>query len=165
MNELEKSDAAIVLGAAVYNGTPSPVLRERVNHAIWLYENEYVEKIIFTGGKSREDSLTESEAAKEYANSKKVASGDILIEVNSKITEENLLYALEVAEANKLNTFILVSDPLHMKRTTMIAEDFGMDVRSSPTQTSAYKTYKTKIPFFFRELFFLIAYRVTLPFR
>ncbi|MFY3791805.1 YdcF family protein [Ureibacillus sp. MALMAid1270] len=66
-NQLVKTDAAIVLGAATWEGEPSPVFRERINHAIWLYENGYVEKIILTGGKGEGEQFAESEVAREYA--------------------------------------------------------------------------------------------------
>ncbi|WP_223700100.1 YdcF family protein [Sutcliffiella deserti] len=164
-NELVRSDAAIVLGAAVWDKQLSPVLKERVDHSIWLYENGYVAKLIFTGGKGAEDSYAESEVAKNYAISKNVPSSDILIETKSDITEKNLFYAFEVAKEHNLTTFILVSDPLHMKRSSIIAEDLGMEVYSSPTPSSVYKTSKTKIPFFFRELFFLVGHLITYPFR
>lgn len=164
-NQLVKSDAAIVLGAAAWNNKPSPVLRERINHAIWLYENRYVEKIIFTGGKSNEDTYAESEVAKEYALNKNVLEEDIFIETDSKITEENLLYAKKIADQNNLETFIIVSDPLHMRRALLMAENFDMEAYSSPTPTSAYKSVKSKIPFLFRELFFYIGYILSFPFR
>lgn len=51
--QLVKTDVAVVLGAAAWGDEPSPVLRERINHSIWLYENGYVDKIIFTGGKGK----------------------------------------------------------------------------------------------------------------
>lgn len=50
-DQLVKTDVAVVLGAAIWDDEPSPVFRERINHSIWLYENDYVDKIIFTGGK------------------------------------------------------------------------------------------------------------------
>lgn len=164
-NQLVKTDAAVVLGAAAWGEEPSPVFRERINHAIWLYENDYVEKIIFTGGKGEDDELAESEVARDYAIKNNIHSEDILIETKSKITEENLKYAYEMAKEKNLNTFTIVSDPLHMKRTILIAKDMGMEVYSSPTQSSAYKTLNSKVPFFFRELFFTIGYIFSLPFR
>lgn len=154
-----------MLGAAVWNDEPSPVFRERINHAIWLYENNYVEKMIFTGGQSEGNELAESEVARAYAIQNGVNAVDILIETKSTITEENLQYAYEVGNANNLNTFTIVSDPLHMKRAMLMAEDAGMDAYSSPTQSSAYETLKSKVPFLFRELFFYIGYILSLPFR
>lgn len=162
-NQLVKTDAAVVLGAAVWGDEPSPVFRERINHSIWLYENNYVEKIIFTGGKGEDDAYAESEVARDYAIKNNVNAEDILIETKSKITEENLQYAYEIA--NEKNTFTIVSDPLHMKRAIVMAKDIGMEAYSSPTQSSVYKTLNSKTPFFFRELFFYIGYIFSLPFR
>lgn len=48
VNELVKADAAIVLGAGIWGDEPSPVFKERINHGIWLYENGYVNQLIFT---------------------------------------------------------------------------------------------------------------------
>ena len=163
--ELVKTDAAIVLGAAAWNDKPSPVFRERINYSIWLYENNYVDKIIFTGGKGKDDKYAESEVARDYAIKNNVTPEDILIETKSKITEENLKYAYEIAMEENLNTFTIVSDPLHMKRAMLIAKTIGMESYTSPTQSSVYKTLNSQVPFFFRELFFYIGYIISLPFR
>ncbi|KPB06525.1 YdcF family protein [Bacillus sp. CHD6a] len=164
-NQLVKTDAAVVLGAAAWGKEPSPVLRERINHSIWLYQNDYVDKIIFTGGKGKDDELAESEIARDYAIKNNVSSEDILIETKSKITEENLLYAYEIANEKNMKTFTIVSDPLHMKRANLMAKNLGMEAYSSPTQSSVYKTFKSKVPFFLRELFYYIGYIFSLPFR
>ncbi|SOC13326.1 uncharacterized SAM-binding protein YcdF [Ureibacillus xyleni] len=160
-----KTDAAIVLGAAVWGDEPSPVFRERINHAIWLYENDYVEKIIFTGGKAQGNQLAESEVARDYAIANNVLTEDIFIETKSKITEENLNYAYDFAIEEDLETFTIVSDPLHMKRAIFMAETIGMDAYSSPSQSSVYKTMNSKIPFLLREVFFYNGYILSLPFR
>ncbi|PZD97271.1 YdcF family protein [Paenibacillus sambharensis] len=164
-NQLVKTDAAVVLGAAAWNDEPSPVLRERINHAIWLYENGYVDKIIFTGGKGTGDKYAESEVAREYAFKNGISRGDILVETKSTITEENLQYANEIASVYGLKTFTIVSDPLHMKRAIVMANNMGMGAYSSPTQTSAYQTLGSKVPFFFRELFYYAGYLISQPFR
>ncbi len=163
--QLVKTDVAVVLGAAAWDDEPSPVLRERINHAIWLYENEYIDKILFTGGKGKGDKFAESEVARNYAIQNDVSSEDILIETKSKITEENLRYAYDIAIEKNFKTFTVISDPLHMKRAMLMAEKTGMEAYSSPTQSSVYKTLDSKIPFFFRELFFYIGYILSLPFR
>ena len=156
---------AVVLGAAAWDDEPSPVLRERINHSIWLYENDYVDKIIFTGGKGKGNQYAESEVARDYAIKNNVSPEDILIETTSKITEENLKYAYEIAVEENFNTFTIVSDPLHMKRALLMAQNIGMDAYSSPTQSSVYKTLNSKVPFFLRELFFYTGYIFSLPFR
>ena len=164
-NELVKADAAIVLGAAAWVEKPSPVLKERINHSIWLYKHGYVKKITFTGGRGKDAPYAESEVSKKYAMDKGIPETDILIETQSKITEENLEYAFDISRKHNLSTFILVSDPLHMKRSIVMAHNIGMTVYSSPTQTSVYKSFKSKTTFFFRELFFYEGYWITYPFR
>jgi len=159
-NDLTKADAAIVLGAAVWGEEPSPVFKARIDHGIWLYRNGYVEKIIFTGGKGEDQDMAESIVAKRYAEMKLVPSEDILIETKSKITQENLYYAKQVAEENEIDSFLIVSDPLHMKRAIMLAEDYELEVHSSPTPTTRYKSVKSKAGFLAREVYYYIGYNI-----
>ncbi len=159
------TDAAVVLGAASWNGKPSPVFRERINHAISLYKNGSIKKIIFTGGTKFESELEEARTAKAYALKHDVKDEDILIETQSRFTEDNLKNAKQVGIDNGLHTYTIVSDPLHMKRAMRIAKHIGMDAYASPTPTSAYKTLDTEIPFFFKELCSYIGYVASLPIR
>ncbi len=100
-----------------------------------------------------------------YAIACGVAEADILIEELSTITEENLFYAKALMDEHGLNTAILVSDSLHMKRAMLMATDFGIDAVSSPTPTSMYRSLKTKLPFLAREECFYIGYRIVRIFR
>jgi uncharacterized SAM-binding protein YcdF (DUF218 family) len=94
-----RADAAVVLGAAVWGTEVSPVLRERINHAVDLYRAGKVKKLIFTGGRGNSGEPTEAAAAREYAISRGVAAVDILLEEKSHTTYENILYAKEAADA------------------------------------------------------------------
>ncbi len=154
------ADAAIVLGAAVWGERPSPVFQERINHAIDLYEVGRVEKIIFTGGVDGDGRSPESVVAQQYAIEQGVAAADILLETESQITWENLVNAQAVAAENGLATFLIVSDPLHMKRAMLMAEDLGMTAYASPTPTTRYRSWRTQIGFLARETFFYLVYRV-----
>ena len=78
-----KADAAVVLGAAVWRGQPSPVFRERINHAIELYQDGQAEYIIFTGGQGRGDDQAESEVARQYAIGQGIPENAIYIETIS----------------------------------------------------------------------------------
>ena len=158
-------EVAIVLGAATESGEVSPVYRERINHGIWLYQNQYVDHLIFTGGVGEGNTLSDAFAAKEYAVEKGIPAEVIFLEERSTITEENLKYAKEIMEENSWNTALIVSDPLHMKRAMLMAKDFGMESYSSPTPTSMYRSLKTKLPFLAREEFFYIGYWLLRPFR
>lgn len=157
-DETQKADAAIILGAAVEDGAPTPVFRERINHGISLYQNGYVEYLIFTGGIGDGDSISEAQAGKNYAISMGIPESAILIEEESHITEENLENAKALMEQYDLQTALIVSDPLHMKRAMLMAKDYGITAYASPTKTTMYQSAKTKLPFLAREVFMYIGY-------
>lgn len=165
LDEKCSCDAAIVLGAATTDGVVSPVYRERINHGIRLYENGYVDYLILTGGTGDGNTISDALAAKNYAIDMGIPDHNIFIEEQSTITEENLQNAKKIMDENALETAIIVSDPLHMKRAMLMAKDYGITAYTSPTATSMYKSLKTKIPFLLREEFFYIGYRIVRIFR
>ena len=160
LDETRPADAAIVLGAAVFRDRPSPVLRERINHALWLYENGYVDTIIFTGGVGWNDARSEAEVARQYALAQGVPAAHMLVETASVSTVENLINAQQIASENKLNSFLLVSTPFHMKRAMAIADDLGMEAYSSPTRTTRWINQATKSRAYVREVAGYLAYLV-----
>lgn len=160
-----KCDVAIILGAATSGEEVSPVYRERINHGVWLYENGYVDYLILTGGVGEGNEKSDAYVAKQYAIKKGFPDQAILIEEQSTITEENLENAKVIMQEHSLDTAIIVSDPLHMKRAMLMAEDYGINACSSPTPTTMYRSAKTQIPFLARELFFYIGYSFVRVFR
>lgn len=159
-DEKQKCDVTIILGAETDSSGVSPVYEQRINHGIWLYENDYVDYIIVTGGKADDAEFSDAYYAKKYILSKGVSEDVIFMEEQSKITQENLEYSKEIMKENDWNTCIIVSDPLHMKRAMAMAKDYDMNAFSSPTPTTRYRTWKTKLPFLLREEFFYIGYRI-----
>jgi uncharacterized SAM-binding protein YcdF (DUF218 family) len=156
-----QADAAIVLGAEVWGEEPSPVFRERINHGINLYKKQRVNKIIFTGGQG--DGYVQAEAivAKNYAVRQRVLDADILTETQSRTTYQNLFYANQVAQKHQLSKFLIVSDPLHMRRAMLMAQGLGMTAYPSATPTTMYKSFDSKLPFLLRETYFSIHYLVS----
>ncbi len=159
IDQKQRADVAIVLGAATYDGEVSPVYQERINHGITLYNDGMVDKIIVTGGVAEGSDISDAWAAKEYAISKGVLAEDILMEETSTITQKNLENSKILMDANGYETAIIVSDPLHMKRAMLLAKDAGITAYSSPTTTTRYVSLATKIPFLCRELFFYVGYK------
>ncbi|MCM3132075.1 YdcF family protein [Paenibacillus polysaccharolyticus] len=154
------SDAAIVLGAAVQGDIPSPVFRERIEQAIRLYRAGTVRNLIFTGGSSQEGIPAEALVGRQYALTQGVKPEHIQVEDKSVITQENLIYALEIGKREGYRTYTIVSDPLHMKRSMKMAAELGMDAVPSPTQTTAYHSWSTQIPFLVREIMMYMGYTV-----
>jgi uncharacterized SAM-binding protein YcdF (DUF218 family) len=159
----EPSDVAIVLGAAVWNERPSPGFEERIRHAIRLYQQGQVEAIVMTGGRGRGDRLAESEVARLYAIQQGVPPDYIYYETRSRTTRENLREARTILDQQGLATALIVSDPLHMKRAVTIARDLGIDAHPSPTPTSRYRTWRTKLRFLLRETYFCATYFLRKP--
>lgn len=157
-DETTSADAAIVLGAAVYRERPSPVFRERINHAISLYRQGLVDALIFTGGVGRNDDRAESEAAREYALEAGIPAGDIYIETVSTDTYTNLQGAQALMAQQGFTRALIVSDPLHMQRAMAYAEDLGLDAYSSPTPTTRYESARSQLWFLFREVVFNMGY-------
>lgn len=132
----QRADAAIVLGAAVWVGNPSPVLKARLDHALELYKNDTVSIIIVTGGVGTGDNMSEAEASTAYLVSKGVPQQHILQEKTGKSTFQSLQGAAALAKINNIRTILIVSDPFHMLRSIKMAGDLGLTAYASPTTTS-----------------------------
>jgi uncharacterized SAM-binding protein YcdF (DUF218 family) len=156
-----KADCIIVLGAAVRGAGASPVLEERIRHGIHLYDADYAPKLLFTGGIGDGQTRSEAGVGRSMAMRHGIPAGDILVEEESRTTRQNLSGALAVMKRHRLGSAILVSDPLHMRRAMMMADDLGMAAVSSPTPTSQYRSPGTKMGFLLRELYFIHHYIVT----
>lgn len=161
MDRAKPADCAVVLGAAVSGTNPSPVFEERIKHAVSLYQSGLVSKIVFTGGYGRNATHAESSVGADYAIRKGVQASAVLTETHSHTTLENLKEAKALMSANSLQTAIIVSDPLHLKRAAMMAEDLGISAVTSATPTSRYRTIKTQLGFLVREIYFYHHYLVT----
>ena len=150
-DETRPADAAIVLGAAVWGDRPSPVFRERINHAIQLYHDGTVPALIFTGGVGNRDELAEAEVGRNYAIARGVDPADILLETTSTSTYENLRNARLVAQQHRLETFLIVSTPNHMRRALAVADDLHMEAYSSPTRSIRWINSATRTFSYMRE--------------
>jgi uncharacterized SAM-binding protein YcdF (DUF218 family) len=160
-DQAKASDCIIVLGTAIEGDRPSPVFEQRLRHGIHLYQQNLAKRIIFTGGFGQQQAHSESQVAANYAQQQGIPPSAILIEETSRTTQQNLTQARALMEKHQLRSTIIVSDPLHMKRSVMMAKDLKIDAVSSPTPTSMYRTWKTQSGFLLRELYFFHHYLVT----
>lgn len=154
------ADVIIILGAGTDGKTPNAVFRERLNHGIWLYENGYADYILLTGGLTPGNDHSDAWIAGQYVLEQGVPEEALLLEEKSTITQENLKFAKEIMDAEGLSNAIIVSDPLHMKRSMLMAKDYEIEALSSPTPTTLYQTWKSKLPFLAREVFFYVGYQI-----
>ena len=129
-------DAIVVLGAAQYDGRPSPQLQARLDHALELWNLNLASYIVVTGGKQEGDRFTEAETARKFFEENRVAS-DLIIEENSGMTTyDSLLAFSKVARDLKIARVLIVSDPFHLLRAKLIADEVGLSASSSSTRSS-----------------------------
>ncbi len=128
--------AALVLGAAQWNGDPSPVLRARLDHALDLYRRGQVRQIILTGGVGSGDTTSEAAAGKQYLIDRGMTADALLLEEQGTTTWESLRNAVPLAHTNRIGAVLLVSDPFHMLRSIKMARDLGLIAYGSPTRSS-----------------------------
>jgi uncharacterized SAM-binding protein YcdF (DUF218 family) len=131
----QPSEAIVVLGAAQYAGRPSPVFRARLDHAVSLWHQGMAPRVIVTGGIGTGDTISEAAVARRYVLRRGVPDTAILMEGQGRTTSESLQGVAELMQGRGREV-ILVSDPFHMLRLTILARRYGLTARTSPTQTS-----------------------------
>jgi uncharacterized SAM-binding protein YcdF (DUF218 family) len=130
------ADAIVVLGAAQYNGRPSPVLRARLDHALQLYREGLAPRIVVTGGVGRGDTTSEATVGRNYLINHKVPSRAVVAQPQGRSTQASMTAVADWLEATHLNRVILVSDPFHMLRLRMEARRTNLEAYTSPTESS-----------------------------
>ncbi len=128
-------DAIIVLGAAQYDGRPSPVLQDRLDHALGLYQQDLADHIVLTGGRQEGDRFTEATAGYNYLRQQGVPDDALLKEVQGKNTWESLRASARFLEDRGLTKVVLVTDDYHAFRVGAIADDIGLDATVSPSDS------------------------------
>lgn len=127
-----RADAILVLGAAQYNGRPSPVLRARLDHALDLHDRGYADILIFTGGVGTGDTLSEAEVSRRYAVRHGVPDSLILVERQGVTSAQSVGAAAALMRAHGLETALVVSDSYHMMRLDVLLRRAGVRPYRSP---------------------------------
>ena len=130
------ADAIVVLGAAQYDGRPSPQLAARLDHVVTLWEAEAAPWVVVTGGNQPGDRFTEASASLDYLVERGIPEAAILAEATGRSTHESLEAAAAMLLGRDLHDVVLVTDPYHAKRSQLIAGGFGLDAAVSSTPTS-----------------------------
>lgn len=132
------ASAIIVMGAAQWNGVPSPVLRNRLDHAAALHQQGVAPLIVVTGGKQKGDVVTQGRAGYEYLRAKGIPDDAIIVEVDGTDSYEELSASERlVRNAGGGADVVIVTDPYHALRAASIASELGMEPQVSPTSTSS----------------------------
>jgi uncharacterized SAM-binding protein YcdF (DUF218 family) len=135
-DEQRPADAIVVLGAAQYDGRPSPVFKARLDHAVGLWHQGLARAFVVTGGKLPGDRTTEAAVARQYAVAHGVPDSAIFGEDRAHNTLASLTSVAGELRSRDMDSAIFVSDPTHMLRVLRIADDLGIEAFGSPTTTS-----------------------------
>jgi uncharacterized SAM-binding protein YcdF (DUF218 family) len=158
--DADSADAIVVLGAAQYDGEPSPVFRGRLDHALLLWEQGRADMVITVGSKQPGDRTTEAEAGRNYLVENGIPSDATVALPVGSTTFESLEAAAAYLQDLGGESAFLVSDPWHNARVTAMADDLGIDGHASATWTSGARSEDTRGQGYVRETFAYLYYMV-----
>jgi uncharacterized SAM-binding protein YcdF (DUF218 family) len=159
-SEIDRADAIVVLGAAQYDGDPSPVFAGRLDHAALLFEQGRADRVLVLGGGQPGDRFTEAEAGRSYLVEKGVPEDAIIPVPEGHTTFESLRAAAPVMREAGMGSAFLVSDPWHNARVERMAGDLEIDGHASATWRSAATSQETRFEGYVRETFAYLYYRI-----
>jgi uncharacterized SAM-binding protein YcdF (DUF218 family) len=131
-DDARPSQAIIVLGAAQYNGTPSPVLKARLDHAAQLYEAKIAPVVVLTGGRRPGDTFTEASASAGYLQRAGIPESALRLETDGRNSWQSLAAAARFLRKAGITKVVLVTSPYHSLRVEHIAAEVGLDGHASP---------------------------------
>ena len=135
-DERQPVDAIIVLGAAQYNGRPSPVLRARLDHALGLYRDGLAPVLVVTGGVGPGDTTSEALVGKRYLVTNGVPLKSVVAQPQGRTTMASMTAVAKWLRRRGVRRVLLVSDPFHMFRLRLEARRTALEAYTSPTESS-----------------------------
>lgn len=157
MDQRFAADAIVVLGAAQYDGRPSPVLKARLDHGAALYREGWADLIVVTGGIVAGDRMSEATAGRRYLLGVGIPPDSIVVQPEGRSTAGSMDAVAGWLRGQELRRVILVSDPFHLARLRIEGRRLGLDTWTSPTVTSPISSR------FATELRYLLAEAAKLP--
>lgn len=128
-------DAIVVLGAAQYDGRPSPQLAARLDHVVELWGDGVAQLVVTTGSNRPGDRFTEAQASAAYLEKRGVPANAI-VQVGGNTSYDSLVAVRDELRRRGLDSVLLVSDPYHALRIRLISQELGLTAYVSPTRTS-----------------------------
>jgi uncharacterized SAM-binding protein YcdF (DUF218 family) len=130
----DEVDAIMVMGAAQYDGRPSPQLAARLDHVVELWGDGVAQRVVVTGGNQPGDRFTEAEASADYLIERGIPEDAIVQIGEGGTTYDSVVAAAPVLATLGIERVAVVTDPYHALRSRLIVEDQGLsaDVASTP---------------------------------
>jgi len=143
-DQARKVDAIVILGAAQYNGLPSPVLEARLDHALALWNEGLAPRIVVTGGKMPGDAYTEAETEAAFLIEHGVPADAILYENEGRDTWQSMQGVAAVLKGTGVHSLLIVSDGFHLTRSKLMARDLGFAAYGSPAPDSPIRPWSSE---------------------
>ena len=124
-------DAIVVMGAAQYDGVPSPLLASRLEHALNLWKQKQAPMIAVTGGKQAGDRFTEGDTSRRWLTDRGVPVADIIVESAGHSTWESINNLAPLLNNASVRTVVVVSSSWHVQRAALSLEELGFSAQSS----------------------------------
>lgn len=160
-SRVQSADAIVVLGAAQWNGVPSPVFAGRLEGAKVLYQEHRAPVVLVTGGAGPGDTTTEAASGSKYLIDHGIPASAVTSIPVGNDTLESLQATADYMKAHGMQSAFLVSDPWHNLRIKKMASDLGLTPYVSATWFSAAVSQNTRLDGYVREVFAYLYYRVT----
>ena len=129
----QEADAIIVLGAGLLrDGRPGWALTRRSLQAADLWRAGIAPYILCTGGQAESFPRSEADACREILRASQVPASVILLEEQSRSTEENAIFSRRILEGIGIADVVLVSDSYHMLRASWLFHLQGISTYRSP---------------------------------
>ena len=132
-SNLSDVDCIIILGAGIWGDKPSPMLEDRLQEGIKLYQNNVSDKIIMSGDHGKKE-YDEVNIMKNYVIERGIPSEDIFMDHAGFSTYESIYRAKKIFQAKKI---VIVTQKYHLYRALYIANRLGIEaygVGSDPRQ-------------------------------
>lgn len=161
VDDRAEADVIVVLGAAQYNGEPSPIFAARLEHARQLRAEGVAQQIVTAGGKLADDAYTEAEAGARWLVDNGVPESDTIVVGHGSDTLTSMEAVADVAAERDLSSAVIVSDPWHSLRARTMADEAGLEATTSPARSGPIvQTRKTQIRYIWRETQALLYHRL-----
>lgn len=145
------ADTLLVMGAAQYDGRPSPAFQRRLDRAFELYQEGCAGQIVVSGGKQEGDRFSEGQSGIRYLEGLGVPAERLVSETEARTSYENLRNSVPLLEGGVL----IITDDMHAYRSRWLAHHFGVSAEVAPVRTNG-----ARLEYGLRELVILLAYQL-----
>jgi uncharacterized SAM-binding protein YcdF (DUF218 family) len=158
-DDAQPADIIVVLGAAQYNGRPSPVFKARLDHTVELFKKNVARRIMTTGGYGLDPRYSEAGVGKSYLLKRNIPEECIVTETRGLTTTESIEQSIPFLKTRNLTRVIAVSDGFHLFRIKRIFRDHQITAYGSPAQNSLIESnFRSRAWASLREVFVYTAY-------